>query len=201
MNLEELFEKLLPKNRINRIHYFTARVSARPNAPDTAVKQGSYLRALGTLPKVSVHYGTFLASPVRAPVLVCDASGYPVRKNNELVVKTAQSGKPVMEWFYKSEEKGSDVNLAAQLLRDAFTGDCRCAVIVSNDSDLLTPIRIAKDDCGLVIGLVPPRAKGSAELKKLAHFQKSLRVHELVAAQFPTQFQDKSGTITKPTTW
>lgn len=106
-----------------------------------------------------------------------------------------------MDWFYKSEEKGSDVNLAAHLLRDAFLGDCECAVIVSNDSDLLTPIRMAKHDCGIRIGLVTPRTGGSAQLRKLADFQRPIRTHLLASAQFPPTLTDAAGTIKKPVGW
>jgi len=41
----------------------------------------------------------------------------------------------------KTEEKGSDVNLATHLLHDAHRGWFEAAVIVSNDSDLLEPIK------------------------------------------------------------
>jgi len=106
-----------------------------------------------------------------------------------------------MEWVQKTEEKGSDVNLASYLLRDAFLKECECAVVVSNDSDLLTPIKIAREECGLKIGLILPRANGSLELKRLAHFQKPLRDHFLAAAQFPNKFADAIGTVTKPVAW
>ena len=43
----------------------------------------------------------------------------------------------------KSEEKGSDVNIASYLLVDAFDDDYEAAVVVSNDSDLAEPIRRA----------------------------------------------------------
>ena len=36
----------------------------------------------------------------------------------------------------KTEEKGSDVNLAVHLLNDAWLDRYECAVVVSNDSDL-----------------------------------------------------------------
>ena len=36
--------------------------------------------------------------------------------------------------------------LVHALLRDAYQGNCACAVIISNDSDLLTPIRMAKEE-------------------------------------------------------
>ena len=54
VNLESLFQFLLPKNTIQEIKYFTALVSARPNDPSQPQRQQLYLRALATLPKVSV---------------------------------------------------------------------------------------------------------------------------------------------------
>lgn len=201
LNLEVLFDNLLPKNQIQRIRYFTAKVEARSADMDLPVRQAAYLRALATLPRVDVNYGNFLTSCVRAPVVTVDALGKPVKANGKPVIKLANSGKPVMEWVFKSEEKGSDVNLASHLLRDAYAGDCDCAVVVSNDSDLLTPMRMVKADRGLVLGLVPPRPNGSVELKRTANFQKTIRTHNLISAQFPDSFQDAVGTITKPADW
>ena len=200
LNLEVLFDSLLPKNNVQRIRYFTAKVEARPGDPDLPVRQAAYLRALATLPRVEIVYGTFLTSCVRAPVVVRDTNGFPLRQNGRPVIKLAASGKPVMEWVQKTEEKGSDVNLAAHLLKDAFKADCECAVVVSNDSDLLTPLRMAKAE-GLTTGLVPPRNTGSVELKRTVDFQRAVRVHQLVAAQFPNSFSDRVGTITKPAGW
>lgn len=201
LNLEALFDQVLPKNQIQNIHYFTARVEARPGDPDVAVRQAAYLRALATLPRVQIHYGTFLSSAVRAPVLECSAEGRPVRRNNRLVVKRKPSGAVVMEWVHKTEEKGSDVNLAAYLLRDALKKVSPCAVVVSNDSDLLTPIRMAQTDGHIVVGLIPPRPNGSAELKRLANFKRDIRPHHLISSQFPTVVRDAIGDITKPATW
>ena len=201
LNLETLFDVLLPRNKVQRIRYFTARVEARGNDPDLPVRQGAYLRALATLPRVSVTFGTFLSSCVRAPVVMRNADGRPLVAAGRPVIKTTPHGKPVMEWVYKTEEKGSDVNLASHLLRDAYAGDCECAVIVSNDSDLLTPIRLVKADRKLVIGLVTPRPKGSLELKRTADFQREIRLHHLKAAQLPDRIVDGAGTIIKPTGW
>jgi uncharacterized LabA/DUF88 family protein len=50
VNLETLFQLLLPKNTIHEIKYFTALVSARPNDPSQPQRQQLYLRALATLP-------------------------------------------------------------------------------------------------------------------------------------------------------
>ncbi|MFC3068931.1 NYN domain-containing protein [Phenylobacterium soli] len=201
LNLQALFEAVLAKNDVCKIRYFTAKVEARAVDPDLPVRQATYVRALNTLPKVDVHFGTFLASCVRAPEVEVDPQGQPKRVNGRPVVKVAASGKPIMRWVHKTEEKGSDVNLAAHLLRDVYRGDCECAVVVSNDSDLLTPIRMIKEDAKIPVGLIPPRPNGSLELKRLSTFRKEIRTHHLQAAQFPDIFKDKVGTITKPAGW
>ena len=75
VNLDSLFQLLLPKNTIQEIKYFTALVSARPNDPSQPQRQQLYLRALATLPKVSVHLGHFLVHEVTMPLVV--APGQP----------------------------------------------------------------------------------------------------------------------------
>ena len=40
------------------------------------------------------------------------------------------------------EEKGSDVNLSAHLLNDVWKGLFDAAAVISNDTDLVTPIRM-----------------------------------------------------------
>jgi len=57
VNLESLFQFLLPKNTIQEIKHFTALVSARPNDPSQQQRLQLYLRALATLSKVSVLLG------------------------------------------------------------------------------------------------------------------------------------------------
>jgi hypothetical protein len=56
----------------------------------------------------------------------------------------------------KTEEKGSDVNLATFLLLDAFQRDCDAAVMMSNDSDLKLPIEVAQRELRMRIGVVNP---------------------------------------------
>ncbi len=55
----------------------------------------------------------------------------------------------------KSEEKGSDVNLGAHLVRDAFTDAFDVAVILTNDSDLVEPVRIAVQEAGKRVATGP----------------------------------------------
>ena len=60
---------------------------------------------------------------------------------------------------YKTEEKGSDVNLASHLLVDAAHRDCEVAVVVSNDSDLKDPIELAQTEFGIAVCGKPPPAE------------------------------------------
>jgi uncharacterized LabA/DUF88 family protein len=129
---------LLKGNEVNRIRYFTARVRPRPGHPDQQQRQQAYIRALETIPNLSVHCGHFLAHTVRMPLANPPASG---PKTVEVV---------------KTEEKGSDVNLATHLLYDGFKNDYEVAVVVSNDSDLLEPVRVARS-LGLTVGVLNPQ--------------------------------------------
>jgi len=52
------------------------------------------------------------------------------------------------------EEKGSDVDLASRLLLDAFRGAFDVAVGISNDADLLEPVRMVREELGLTVGVL-----------------------------------------------
>src|SRR6266540_1106730 len=68
LDLGTLSTRLLPKDPINRIRYFTATVSARPDNPDAPQRQQVYLRALETVPGLSIHYGHYLSHLTRMPL-------------------------------------------------------------------------------------------------------------------------------------
>jgi uncharacterized LabA/DUF88 family protein len=158
-------------------------VSARPSDLDQPVRQQLYLRALRTLPGVSIHLGHFLSHEVSMPVVVAPGQ----RQTYARVVKT--------------EEKGSDVNLATHLLHDAHMGRFDVGVVVSNDSDLLEPIRIVRERLGKKVGILNPHPFPSRALLPHIDFFKPIRAGALRAAQFPPVLQDAHGTFTKPPAW
>lgn len=59
----------------------------------------------------------------------------------------------------KTEEKGSDVNLASHLVNDAHNRDFEVAIVISNDSDLVEPVRIVTQELGLQVGILNPHAR------------------------------------------
>ncbi len=183
VNLRKLCELLLPKNTVVEIKYFTALVSARPNDPGQPVRQQLYLRALRTLPGLSIHLGHFLSHEVTMP----------------LVVPQGQRQTYVRVW--KTEEKGSDVNLATHLLHDAHMGRFDVGVVLSNDSDLLEPIKIVRSQLGKKVGVLNPHQNPSRALLPHIDFIKQIRAGVLGASQLPTTMNDATGTFTKPPGW
>jgi hypothetical protein len=185
LDLEALCALLLPNYDIKRIRYFTARISGRPDKPDSPTRQDAYLRALASRPKVTIHYGKFLQSTIRMPLAA------------------PQPGGPRTVEVIKTEEKGSDVNLATYLLIDAFRKDSDVAVVISNDSDLCEPIRVVQDEFEVPVGLIIPHSRPSEALRRLRPaFVKQIRRGPLSASQFPEKVTDARGrTISKPTAW
>lgn len=181
-DLDALFRRLLPQNEIHRIRYFTALVQSRPADPNVHVRQQTYLRALETIPHLSVHLGSFRQGVVR--------------------MRAASPGprQPLYVDVIKTEEKGSDVNLASYLLMDCFNDDFEVAVVVSNDTDLITPIRMVIEDRKCRVGLLNPHAIPARDLLRVATFYKPIRKGALAASQFPSPMRDGTGEIT-PAGW
>lgn len=103
---------------------------------------------------------------------------------------------------WKTEEKGSDVNLAIHLLNDAWLDSYDCAIVVSNDSDLAESMYLVKAQTRKLIGLVTPGAparKTSKELRDHADFVKPVRKWMLEQSLLPDPIPGT--TIRKPRGW
>jgi uncharacterized LabA/DUF88 family protein len=180
LNVAEMCHFLLPKDQIQRIKYFTALVTARPKDPEQPLRQQVFLRALKTIPNLEIILGTFLSHEVKMP-------RSPIGTGYVKVIKT--------------EEKGSDVNIATHLLLDAFRNDYDLAVVVSNDSDLLMPIRVVTEQFHKPVGLLNPQEYPSAALLPHVMFVKNIRKNVLKNSQFPSVLSDKKGKFSKPSSW
>lgn len=183
LDIAKLCGIYLPTHHINKIRYFTAPLLFRDDNQGQRQRQQTYLRALQTTPNLSICYGYFLTSYVSM------RSAHPISgsRNTVLVVK--------------SEEKGTDVNIASYMLLDAFDRDCELAVVISNDSDLTTPMQIVKERFGLTVGLLNPHRNRSQNLAANSNFYRSIRRGPLSVSQFPDRMQDANGVFTKPPGW
>jgi hypothetical protein len=184
LNIRRLCELILPDASIAMIKYFTARVSARTGDPDKPTRQQIYLRALRTLPDLEIVYGSFLSHDVMMLLAEPPASGGRFAR------------------VTRTEEKGSDVNIAAHLVHDAHLRSFQAAVLITNDSDLLEPIRIVRHELRLSVGILNPhRHTASRALAQHASFIKQIREGPLRASQFPDRMQDSRGRFHKPDGW
>jgi len=183
LDLAALFRRVLPRNELHRIRYFTARVDGR--APDfkQPQRQQAYLRALETLPDLSIHYGQYRTRATR------------------MALENPRPPGPKTVSVLKTEEKGSDVNLASYLLLDAFRGDCQVAVVVSNDADLKTPIELATQELGIRVGVLNPHPPAKRSLDLRPTFFKQLRGGPVANSQFSEVLRDATGEIRKPARW
>jgi uncharacterized LabA/DUF88 family protein len=183
LNPGKLCEYLLPGHDIVEMKYFTAKVNPRPDKPGQHIRQQNYLRALETLPNLGIHLGHFLTHTVRM------ALAHPL------------PGGPRFVEVVKTEEKGSDVNLASHLLHDAHLGRFDVAVVVSNDSDLVEPIKLVRQDLGLKVGILCPYTRPAFDLQRHATFLKPIRKGVLAASQFSPMLTDVVGRFHKPQGW
>jgi uncharacterized LabA/DUF88 family protein len=173
-----------PSYTIDLIRYFTANVRQLPDDPDAPLRQQVYLRALRTLPLVTIHHGFFMAKKTRMRLVTPLGDG----------TKTVE--------VHKTEEKGSDVNMATHLLLDGFRNEYDVAAVVTNDSDLVEPVRVVRDELKkTVIILAPDPRRCSRELSAVATGVKPIREGALRSSQFPNPLADAKGTITKPAGW
>ncbi|MGH9836686.1 MAG: NYN domain-containing protein [Blastocatellia bacterium] len=183
LDCDKMCRLLLPNHQINIIKYFTAEVRARPHDPQQLIRQQAYLRALRTIPNLEIILGHFLTSEVTMPI-----AGSPVNAPQYIRV-------------VKTEEKGSDVNIATHLLMDGVKNDYEMAVLVTNDSDLLEPIKVVRNELNLPVGLLNPHKRPSRALLPHVTFIKQIRKGVLAASQFPSTMTDKQGAFHKPASW
>lgn len=184
LDLCTLFAIALPTgHQLVKVKYFTARVTPLPGDKDAPIRQDIYLRALRAHcgPRLDIIEGHFLTKAFRAPL-------------------TSRPTKIVE--VLRSEEKGSDVNLAVQLVHDAWRGVFDCAAVVSNDGDLARALKIVKQELKRRILLYTPGAparKPLAILRQWSHKQLDLLPADLARSQLPDPIPGSN--IFRPVSW
>lgn len=106
----------------------------------------------------------------------------------------------VVAEVHTMEEKGSDVNLAAHLLNDAWKNVFDVAAVISNDTDLIAPIQMVTIERQKTVFVIcPGRWEASPKLVAVASHVRHIRKAMLTAAQFPNPIPGT--TINKPASW
>jgi uncharacterized LabA/DUF88 family protein len=187
LDLERMASLLLHDFEIQRIRYFTALLRHVPHDPAGPQRQQIYLRALRTNPKIVIHLGDLRADVRQMPL-------HPWQYDD--------SGRAITAKVRKTEGKGSDVNLATHLLLDAMRDSADLYVVISNDSDLVEPIRVVIEEFGRSVALiVPTQTPSKALLSTGAQIIHHLRAGVLQAAQFSDTLVDARGSFRRPEGW
>jgi 6-hydroxy-3-succinoylpyridine 3-monooxygenase len=182
LNLQQYFQLIRQDDEIQKIWYFTARVSGSQQ-----VRQETYFEALSTLPLVQMVFGLYKSKTLKCRVKDC---GYEGKKSYQV-----------------TEEKGTDVNIALQMLDDAYQGACDRMILVSGDSDLVPAVKLVKQrhphiQITVYIPATDPKRGAARELRDAADKNKTLPSKLLQKAQFSNSLVGSSGRIiTKPSNW
>ncbi|MGN6426727.1 MAG: NYN domain-containing protein [Leifsonia sp.] len=186
LDLVALFDTVFPSYEVRLVRYFTADLKgkASPDDPGIVKRQQVYLRALATLDRLHIHRGHF---EVRA-------SRYRRRR--------PAPGESALVDVWRPEEKGSDVNLATYLVRDAFRREADVFVVVSNDSDLEAPVRIVASELGKRVFLIFPHGFESRDLMTCGHERVVwISAGKLAASQLPNPVMSGRTPLFRPAQW
>ncbi|MHB1293919.1 MAG: NYN domain-containing protein [Anaerolineae bacterium] len=148
---------LRPDQRLTCTKYFTSVVS---HPADKNKRQSVFLDALATLPDLFIYHGHYLSDTV-----TCRNCGHT---------------------YVTHHEKMTDVNIAVEVLCDAFQDRYDVALVISADSDLVGPIKALRclyPEKRAVVAFPP--ARYSNALKTEAHACLHITANMLSRSRFP----------------
>jgi uncharacterized LabA/DUF88 family protein len=175
LNLQKLAINLLKDDQSLIItKYFSSRIS---DPPSKVQRQSKYIEALETLKNFKIYYGQYLSN-----AKVCRKCGY---------IESVPS------------EKMTDVNIAVEMLTDAFENNFDAAILISADSDLIGPIKSVKrlfPEKRVIVAFPPDRF--SFALKETASASFTIGRKKIADSLFSNEVLKQDGFILKkPELW
>lgn len=175
LNLQALVQNLMkPYQRLVSTKYFTARISG---PPDKQKRQTTYIEALCTLSDFEIYFGKYQLNPRN-----CKKCNY---------------------YEEVPSEKMTDVNIAVELMSDAFQDKYDVAYLLSADSDLapvITRIRSLFPEKKIIVAFPPERH--SKDLENKARFSFTIGRAALAKSLFPEEVKKEDGYVLKcPDLW
>lgn len=175
LNLQKMVQSILkPHQTLECCKYFTSRVTGDANKHK---RQNLYIEALSTLKNFNFYYGQFKTHPYECPTC-----------GNENDI---------------AGEKMTDVNIAVEMMSDAFFDKFDTALLISGDSDLCAPINSINKHFSnkKIIAVFPPK-RVSNELKKIVSGVYYISEATLKDCQFEDNVKSNSGyNLMKPAKW
>jgi len=174
LNIRLLTENILrPNQELVSINYFTSRVS---NNPEKQKRQTTYIEALESL-DINIFYGLYRRNKIE-----CHRCG---------------------NIWPTYTEKMTDVNIATQIIIDAYKDKYDTAMLISGDSDLVPPIKAIHENFNKkrVFVLFPPKRHNNSVALVAKGFM-TIGRKKLIDSQFSRDVIKKDGfKLMKPTDW
>lgn len=173
LDLFTLGQRIIPSKseRLVKVHYFSVLAYHR-NDPEKISRHQAYLDALET---VGVIYtlGYFNTRKIRCRAPHCDHS-----------------------WI-KPEEKETDVNIAVQMMDDAFDNVFDVAYVLSSDGDLAPSVRsiLSRFPEKQIVSVAAPGQRHAASIIGSGARKMILTKATISACLFPEQVQRADGSI------
>ncbi len=178
LNIQQLSRSLLKQYQtLSYTKYFTSRVSSNKQDPDKSKRQAAYIEAVETLHDCSIYFGHYLSKKV-----VCHNCGSSWRTH---------------------EEKMTDVNIAIELMTDAFNNRFDTALLLSGDSDLTGPVKSVRDlfpNKRIIVAFPPNRHSKQLQMAANAFF--TIGRKKIADSQFSDIVKKADGfRLARPTSW
>jgi len=188
LDIQKLATTIIRDADLETVKYFTARITGNHNKQ---LRQNAFLNAIQVYcPKLKIFEGRYLLRRV-----LCSKC----RKYNDLFVCPSCQHANV-----HPEEKKSDVNIATQMLLDAYENRCDIAYLVSGDSDFVPPIKAIRsmNSPKVVAVAFPPKQGRSKELQESATFSFPIPTNMIKKSWLPDRIPKPDRTfITIPQEW
>ena len=179
LDVQSLAERLVQDRQLVCVKYFTARIKGNPKKQS---RQNVFLSAIQHYcSKLQIFEGRYLLREMLCTKcrhitqdMICPKCGH---ANN------------------LPEEKKSDVNIATQMLKDAFENRFDTAYLVSGDSDLVPPIEVIRSMIPpkKIIVAFPPHRGGSTELKNATDVHVYIANNTLKQSMLPREIVKLDG--------
>lgn len=183
LDLMSLARRLTPRNaQVLAVKYVTSRIlnlkrrsdPAYADAEASRIRQSHYIDALAAR-GVLIYEGKFKRRPIRC--FHCGSA-----------------------WI-RPEEKLADVQIATQLLSDAFRARFDAAMLITGDADITPAVEVVVKDLGLTAIVAFPPKRELKQLRQACSSAIHINRHHLGMCQLPDQFTDAGRVLKRPPEW
>ena len=190
LNIKAFAKKLLlPEYRIDAVKYFTSRVIDKTDGCHRAERQARYLDALSSQ-GIQVFEGYYRVRVERLEAIErpCKSCSFVTHPGYVRGIRTS--------------EKLTDVNMATELLKDAYENRADAFVLISGDADFAPALRVVRYSTGHSVIVFNPQKSISNELRRYATFYRNIPQGFADGCRLPDSFEtDKGQTIRCPAEW